>query len=536
MALASPTSERPGERERRAQLVARLRNDLPGYAETCIKIKDKDGTIRPLILNRAQAEIHAKLEDMYQRRGLVRAVILKGRQLGASTYIGGRFYHRTTLWSGKRTYILTHEDKATQNLFGMVKLIHDRMPEDLAVTATTANANELDFGGIQAGYRVGTAKNITGGGRSQTIQLFHGSEVAFWQHAASHFSGVYQALPLRPGTEAVLESTANGVGGLFYDQWNLAVRKQSDFEAIFLPWYWGDDYRREPERGYEPGDEEVEYQRLHGLDDDQICWLHFKNIELGGDPGKICGLFHQEYPGTSAEAFQVSGADSFIKPGLVLQARRYIAPEDRFSPRVLGVDVARGGDDRTRLLDRKGRAVGRKINEVMDTDDLWKVADRVAVHLTRTPDLVKAFIDITGLGAGVYDILRNNGHAERVVGVNFGSGPLEEAKYQNRRAEMWARGKEWLKDPAGADVPDDDEFQQHVTAPGFRYDANSKLILEPKEAIKKRLGLSPDLGDAWCLTFAETLPLINPADAASNSRDGYGMDDDERQELDWVSR
>jgi hypothetical protein len=179
--------------------------------------------------------------------------------------------------------------------------------------------------------------------------------------------------------------------------------------------------------------------------------------------------------------------------------------------------------------------VGRKINETMHTDDLWKVADRVAHHLTRTPDLVKAFIDITGIGAGVYDILRNNGHAARVEGINFGSAASEEAKYQNRRAEMWGRGREWLKDPAGADVPDNDEFQQHVTAPGFRYDANSKLILEPKEAIKKRLGFSPDIGDAWALTFAETLPLVNPADAATDPRDGYVGDEDE-QEMDWVSR
>ncbi len=533
--MQSLATSRDEDRDRREQLIARLRSDFPGYAETCIRIKDKDGRVGPLILNRAQLEIHAKLEEMLVRRGLVRAVILKGRQLGASTYIGARFYRRTTLWGGKRTYILTHEDKATQNLFGMVKLMHDHMPADLAVTATTANANELDFGGIQAGYRVGTAKNVAGGGRSQTIQNFHGSEAAFWPHAETHFSGVYQALPLRPGTEAVLESTANGVGGLFYDQWNLAVRKESDFESIFLPWYWGEDYRRPLDRDFAPGDEELEYQRLHKLDDEQLCWLHFKNIELGGDPGVICGLFHQEYPGTAAEAFQASGADSFIKPGMVLQARRFTAPDDRYSPRVLGVDVARGGDDRTRLLDRKGRACGRLINETMHTDDLWKVADRVALHLTRTPDLVRAFIDITGLGAGVYDILRNNGHAERVAGINFGSAASDEAKYQNRRAEMWARGREWLKDPVGADIPDDDEFQQHLIAPKFRYDANSRLILEPKEAIKKRLKFSPDIGDAWCLTFAEILPMVNPADATGTRSDGWS-DQEEPEEIDWMSR
>lgn len=522
--MASPSSGSPDDTEGRRRLIERLRGDFPGYSETCVRIRDKAGKVRSLALNKAQLAVHAKLEDMRDRRGLVRALILKGRQLGVSTLIAARFYRKTTLWSGKRTYILTHEDKATQNLFGMVKLIHDQMPDEIAVTATTANANDLDFGGIQAGYRVGTAKNVAGGGRSQTIQLFHGSEVAFWPHAETHFAGVLQALPLIPDTEAIMESTANGVGGLFYDQWNLAVRKQSDFEAIFLPWYWGADYRRPLERDYEPSTEEEEYGRLHDLDEEQLCWLHFKNVELGGDPGVICSLFHQEYPGTAAEAFQTSDTESFIKAGLILEARRHTAPDQSFLPRVLGVDIARGGDDRTRLLDRQGRAVGRKVNEIMHTDDLVKIADRVGLLLNRNTDIRKAFIDITGLGAGVYDILRNGGHHNRVVGVNFGAQAMDPKRYRNRRAEMWARGKEWLQDPGGADIPDEDLAHQHLAAPGFRYDANSCLLLEPKEEIKKRLGFSPDWGDAWCLTFAENIAVT-----------GSGTTHDIEEEKDWMT-
>ncbi len=71
------------------------------------------------------------------------------------------------------------------------------------------------FDALDSGYRVGTA-GTEGVGRSETIQYFHGSEVAYWKNADSHMSGILQAVPEEDGTEIILESTANGIGGLFY--------------------------------------------------------------------------------------------------------------------------------------------------------------------------------------------------------------------------------------------------------------------------------------------------------------------------------
>lgn len=484
-----------------------MRNNLPHYCAKAVRIQTKTGELKPLVLNKAQLKLHEAIERQRESRGQVRALVLKARQLGISTYTAARFYHRTTLWLGRRTYILTHEDRATQNLFGMAKRIHEHMLPDYKPATRVANANELSFDGLDGGYRVGTAKNIAGGGRSLTINLFHGSEVAFWPHAEQHFGGIMQALPDQPDTEAILESTANGVGGLFYDMWNLAERKQSAFIAIFLPWFVEDAYRREPDHDYQPSQEEDDYARLYGLDEAQLCWMHYKNIELGGQPGKICPLFRQEYPANAAEAFQATGVDAFIPSELVLQARRRDLPEQTHVPRVLGVDIARGGGDLTRFIDRQGRKAGGLVNRTMNTNDLTVIADRTAMLLRGRPDIVRAFIDVTGLGAGVYDILRNAGFADRVVGVNFGSAATESERYINKRAEMWGRMKEWLQDPAGVDIPDDDVLHKHITAPQFRYDANSRLQLEAKESIKKRLGFSPDGGDALALTFAETIEM-----------------------------
>jgi len=496
---------------------AALFSDLEFYSAKLIKIQAKDGRIVPFVWNSAQKRFHARIERQRDQAGWVRAIALKARQLGVSTYVAGRYYHRTTTRLGQRSYILTHQDDATQHLFDIVKLMHDRMPVDYRHRLSTANANELEFASTNSGYRVGTAKNIKGKGRSLTLQNFHGSEVAFWDQARSHFAGAMSAVPKLPDTEIILESTANGIGGAFYEEWALAERGKSDFIPIFMPWFEAQEYRTPLRADYEPSLEEERYAEIFGLDQEQLCWFHFENTRLGGQPGVICPLMRQEYPATAAEAFQMSGVTSFIPSELILRARRWEAPEQlREIPRVLGCDIARGGKDSVYLIDRKGRQVGKVVNERRDDGDLVATADRIAYLLKKHPDIRRAFVDVTGMGIGVYDILRANGFEERVVAVNFGAAASEPNRYVNKRAEMWGRCREWLMDPGGADIPDQDDLHRDLAAPAFggpagcRYDANSRLQMEAKEKIKERLGFSPDAGDALCLTFAEIIPIEMP--------------------------
>ena len=91
-------------------------SDFSAYAPAHLKIRTKTGGIDPFVFNRAQLHIHSKLEEQKAATGKVRALILKGRQQGCSTYVAGRFYHRVTHAVGLRCFILTHEDAATQNL------------------------------------------------------------------------------------------------------------------------------------------------------------------------------------------------------------------------------------------------------------------------------------------------------------------------------------------------------------------------------------------------------------------------------------
>ena len=94
----------------------RLIGDLPYFAEHCLKIRPKAGGMVPLELNRVQLEIHVRLEQQLRDTGRVRALILKARQPGCSTYIEARFFHKIAHTNGIQAFILTHSQAATEAL------------------------------------------------------------------------------------------------------------------------------------------------------------------------------------------------------------------------------------------------------------------------------------------------------------------------------------------------------------------------------------------------------------------------------------
>ena len=98
----------------------RLANDFPFYSRWCLKIRTKPGSLESFIFNKAQEYLHQKVEEQRQATGRVRVLILKGRQQGMSTYIGGRFYWRTTRLPGKSTFILSHAADTTEKLFSII--------------------------------------------------------------------------------------------------------------------------------------------------------------------------------------------------------------------------------------------------------------------------------------------------------------------------------------------------------------------------------------------------------------------------------
>lgn len=474
-------------------------NSLPLFAKNFLKIRTKSGRVEPFVFNRAQEYLHQRLEAQKEATGRVRAIVLKGRQQGCSTYVQARDFFIVSTRRGKKAFILTHEAEATKNLFDITKRYLDEMPAGLVPVPDTSSAKELKFNTLNSSYAVGTAGNKSVG-RSQTIQLFHGSEVAYWPHAEEHAKGILQAVPNESGTEIILESTANGIGNYFYNMWCAAESGASDFQAIFIPWYWQAEYRIEDDEARALGltDEETEYYDLHahnGLTVEHLFWRRRKLKEFSNDHETAKELFNVEYPMTALDAFRNPVADRFIKANLVMRARKATVTSE--SPLVIGVDPAIGDGDRTAIIRRKGRlAYNVEKHYNLNTMELVGLIRRIIAK--ECP--VKVYIDCIGIGAGIVDRLKEIGY-DCVEGINVARSANDRDKFKNLRAELWHEMREWLAQEMPIQIPDLDELQGDLTSVGYKFDSSGRLQIESKEELKKRGMKSPDMADALALTF-----------------------------------
>jgi hypothetical protein len=201
--------------------------------------------------------------------------------------------------------------------------------------------------------------------------------------------------------------------------------------------------------------------------------------------------------------FPRAGTMQFIDSERVDQAVARELFKDPTAALVMAVDIARQGEDQTVIRFRRGLDA-RSIPAVkFRIPDLMVIAGRVMELVNSyNPDAV--FVDGTGIGWGVVDRLAQLG-CSTVRGIDFGSradrtdGGDAMARYANKRAEMWGYMKEWCK--AGC-LPDDRALLADLTAVDYGYDASDAILLERKDAMRKRGLASPDDGDALALTFA----------------------------------
>lgn len=304
-----------------------------------LKIRTKEGDIVPLRFKPSQFKLINTIEECERKNKPVRVIILKARQVGFSTLIEALAYEYSSTKFNYNSYIIAHEDQATQNLYDMFKRYHENMPEELMPMIDTMNSRELEFKnptrdkrefkrnpGLQSSIKLGSARN-TGAGRSQTLNFLHASEVAFWQDAKTLMTGLMQTVPDTMNSYIFMESTANGVGGYFYDMWQQAERGENDFIPLFFAWFEEPTYTKEfeSEEVRQAFIDEVEYvhvdhngqlvyteehdlMEIHNVTYEQLYWRKgaIRN-KCGGDIDQ----FRQEYPSTPEEAFIASGRPKF---------------------------------------------------------------------------------------------------------------------------------------------------------------------------------------------------------------------------------
>lgn len=316
-----------------------VKNDFAWYSEKFLKIRNKEGKLLPFKLNEAQL-IMERVERYCKENGILRRyIVLKARQMGISTYTEGKTFHNTGTSPLVNTMIITQEDKATQNLFNMSKLFFEALPPELKPMRKKCNEKALVFEnptndilekyenpGLRSKYTVATA-NVTEAGRSSTLTNLHASEVAFWGKADITMTGLMQSVADNMETLVILESTANGVGGYFYDMWQQAMKGENDFVPIFLPWFTDSGYTRPfkdkderktfidmVEQTYCDDKGNTVYTYYHnlieavGVNYEQLNWYwYILRNKCQNDEDKM----HQEYPSTPEEAFIATGRPKF---------------------------------------------------------------------------------------------------------------------------------------------------------------------------------------------------------------------------------
>lgn len=291
------------------------------YIENFLYIKKKDTEVALLKINQPQQKFYDVLKRQSEAGKPMRVIILKARQMGFSTLTEAILFKRTATRANVTSGIIAHKDDATTNLFNMSKLYLQELPEQLKPETRASNAKEIIFDnrtgtGLRSKIKCMTAGG-DGVGRSDTFQNLHLSEVSSWNNAKEILDGLLQAVPNKPDTLVVIESTAKGYD-YFKELWDKACAGENDFEPLFCAWWELDEYRM-PADNIVLTEEEKELKKLYSLDNEQIAWRRWciRN-NCGGD----INTFKQEYPACPEEAFLASGECIFDKDIVISQIER----------------------------------------------------------------------------------------------------------------------------------------------------------------------------------------------------------------------
>ncbi|MCR4963295.1 MAG: hypothetical protein K6B40_05380 [Firmicutes bacterium] len=221
------------ENKNNTEDIKRIINDPLLFCAKTLKIQNKYGELAPFVFNDAQKRLYAEIQRQRQAGQPVRIIILKARQMGFSTAVAGLFYHATVTRPNVHSMVVAHKADASANIFNKTKLFYEESPAFLRPLRKAANSRELIFEnprakersqrpGLRSRITIETALNKEAG-RSATIHNLHISELAFWPYAAETMTSLLQAVPYHRQTMVIIESTANGLGGAFFEQWQRAT-------------------------------------------------------------------------------------------------------------------------------------------------------------------------------------------------------------------------------------------------------------------------------------------------------------------------
>jgi len=312
--------------------------------ELLLKVRSKRRGLVYLTPNRAQRA--------YSQQCNRRNIVLKARQVGITSYIAARFFIQTISQPGTLTVQVAHDQESAEDIFKIVHRFWENLPEGMrkgALRTSRASVRQLVFPRLDSEYRVATAADASAG-RGTTIHLLHCSEMAHWPDDAQDTLASLRAAVPELG-EVVIESTPNGAGGTFYEEWQRAA--ETGYRRHFFPWWYEDEYRADLELGEVTlTREEQQLVKQYSLTPEQMAWRRIKRAQLRGQAV-------QEYAEDAVSCFKASGECVFDLDAIELALQTCGEPwESRdnerldlwFPPQpgkeyILGVDPAGGGSE-----------------------------------------------------------------------------------------------------------------------------------------------------------------------------------------------
>jgi hypothetical protein len=271
-----------------------------GLIEDCLRIRTKTQSRAFFRLNRAQRE--------YSWSCTNQNVVLKARQVGITTYVAARFFVKTITQPGTLSMQVTQDRESAEDIFRIVRRFWENLPDEARkgyLRTSHRNARQLVFPNLDSEYCLSSAAENAGRGR--TIQNLHCSEVSRWGGEGDEALASLRAAVV-PSGEIVLESTPNGAGGLFYEEWQRA--EDTGYKRHFFPWWYDAAYTLESGPNFAPlTEEESELAEKEGLKVEQIAWRRKQWASLRG-------LAAQEFAEDPVSCFRASGECVFDREAL----------------------------------------------------------------------------------------------------------------------------------------------------------------------------------------------------------------------------
>jgi len=313
--------------------------------EGLLMVRNKTRRLVLLKPNRAQ--------QAYSRNCTKRNIVLKARQMGMTTYVAARFFIQTITQPGTTKVQVAHNQESAEEIFKIVHRFWENLPEAMqqgALVRSRANIRQIVLPRLDSEYRVATAADPNAG-RGMTIHNLHCSEVARWPRDGMETLASLRAAVPEEG-EIVLESTPNGAGGVFYEEWQRA--EETGYTRHFFPWWYENDYCVETKKvAVHPlTPEEQELVETARLTEAQIAWRRTKRAQLRG-------LARQEFAEDPVSCFRASGECVFDLEAIERALEGCGEPLEMgdsqrlmvwFPPRaarqyIIGVDPAGGGSE-----------------------------------------------------------------------------------------------------------------------------------------------------------------------------------------------